>query len=77
MIKLLLIPIKLYQYAISPLFGPRCGFIPSCSSYAEQALRQHGVIKGLYLTSKRLARCHPLSKGGVDPVPPHKGKSHG
>lgn len=65
----LLMMIKVYRYLISPLLGPRCRFYPSCSCYAEQAMKNHGVIKGCYFTVKRLLRCHPLSNGGFDPVP--------
>lgn len=61
--------IKFYQYLISPFLGQRCRFYPSCSNYSEQAITEHGTIKGLYLSVKRLLRCHPLSDGGFDPVP--------
>jgi len=61
--------IKGYQYLISPFIGPTCRFYPSCSAYAEEALKSHGVARGLWLSTKRLARCHPFSAGGVDPVP--------
>lgn len=58
-----------YQYLISPLLGNRCRFHPSCSEYMIEAVRRFGVFKGVYLGCKRLGRCHPLSKGGLDPVP--------
>jgi putative membrane protein insertion efficiency factor len=58
-----------YRYFISPMLGPSCRFYPSCSCYAEQALEQHGAIKGCYLTARRLLRCHPWHAGGYDPVP--------
>jgi len=61
--------IKLYSWTISPLLGTRCRFAPSCSQYAHQALEQHGAAKGLWLTSKRLCRCHPWGGEGYDPVP--------
>jgi len=61
--------IKGYQYLISPFIGPTCRFYPSCSAYAEEALKRHGVARGLWLSTKRLARCHPFSTGGVDLVP--------
>ena len=54
---------------LSPLIGQRCRFYPSCSHYAIDALRHRGVFVGLYLASKRILRCHPLSRGGYDPVP--------
>lgn len=67
--KLLLLPIYFYQYAISPLIGPRCRFYPTCSTYAVEAIKIHGAIKGGYLALRRIARCHPFSEGGDDPVP--------
>jgi len=60
--------IKIYQYFISPLLGPRCRFMPTCSEYAKQAIEKHGVFYGIYLASKRLLKCHPWHKGGVDEV---------
>ena len=64
--------IRLYQWLISPILGPRCRFEPSCSHYGIEAIKLHGVFRGSYLTVKRLLRCHPLSNGGYDPVPPAK-----
>ncbi|MGH2571111.1 MAG: membrane protein insertion efficiency factor YidD [bacterium] len=62
---------------ISPLLGPRCRFYPSCSQYADEALAMHGP-RGLLLAAKRVARCHPWCRGGVDPVPPRvQGAGHG
>ncbi len=61
--------IRIYRYLISPLLGPRCRFYPSCSSYAEEAIKVHGVVKGSWLATKRICRCHPFNEGGVDPVP--------
>jgi len=61
--------IKLYQWIISPILGPKCRFTPSCSQYAVEALRKHGVLKGLWLTIRRLSRCHPWGGHGYDPVP--------
>jgi putative membrane protein insertion efficiency factor len=58
-----------YQLGISPLLGPSCRFYPSCSEYAIQAIRRHGVGRGLRLTAARLLRCHPFHPGGFDPVP--------
>ena len=69
--------IKFYQYFISPLLGPRCRFYPSCSSYGIEALRRHGVIIGLYLTLRRLLKCHPFHDGGIDPVPEKFGNKNG
>lgn len=61
--------IRLYQYGISPLLGPRCRFWPSCSSYAVDALRLYGPFRGGWLALKRVAKCHPWHPGGIDPVP--------
>ncbi|MFQ5469640.1 MAG: membrane protein insertion efficiency factor YidD [Gammaproteobacteria bacterium] len=67
--KLLILLIKVYRYALSPVLGNHCRFYPSCSSYAEQALSEHGPIKGSWLAVRRLGRCHPWHEGGVDLVP--------
>jgi uncharacterized protein len=61
--------IKLYQWIISPILGPKCRFTPTCSQYAIEALKKHGVFKGWWLTIKRLGRCHPWGGHGYDPVP--------
>ena len=58
-----------YQRFISPALGPRCRFHPSCSEYAGQAIREFGLIRGSWLAIRRLARCHPFSSGGADPLP--------
>ena len=68
--KILLMMIKCYRKYISPLKRqPTCRFYPTCSLYAIQAIERYGPIKGLFLACKRILRCHPLSKGGYDPVP--------
>ncbi len=61
--------IRFYQLAISPFTPPSCRYIPTCSHYGYEAITKHGLIKGGLLTAKRLLRCHPFSRGGVDPVP--------
>lgn len=61
--------IKLYQLLISPLFPPVCRFQPTCSDYAVEALKLHGVGRGLAMAARRLLRCHPWHPGGFDPVP--------
>jgi hypothetical protein len=58
-----------YRYCISPLLPPSCRFYPSCSTYAEEALRQHGALRGSWLAARRICRCGPWSDGGHDPVP--------
>ncbi len=61
--------IRFYQLCISPLLPARCIHVPSCSQYAMEAVQLHGAWYGLWLSVKRLLRCHPLAKGGYDPVP--------
>jgi len=61
--------LRFYKLAVSPLLGPACRFHPSCSDYAAQAVSRFGAARGLLLAAWRLARCHPLAKGGFDPVP--------
>mgnify|MGYP002508307818 FL=1 len=67
--KLMILMIRGYQKFISPLFPPTCRFYPTCSNYALQAIEKYGPFKGIYLSIKRILRCHPFSKGGYDPVP--------
>ena len=62
--------IKVYRYAISPMLASHCRFYPSCSCYAQEAIEQHGLLKGGLLSARRLGRCHPWNPGGYDPVPP-------
>ena len=66
---LLLLPIYFYKGAISPLTPPACRFTPSCSTYAIEAIRRHGPLRGLYLAIRRILRCHPWGGSGYDPVP--------
>ncbi|MEP6675681.1 MAG: membrane protein insertion efficiency factor YidD [Ferruginibacter sp.] len=61
--------IKLYQWMISPWLGSKCRYTPTCSHYGIEALKKYGPIKGLWLTAKRIARCHPWGGHGHDPVP--------
>ena len=61
--------IHVYRRLLSPLFGPRCRFHPSCSHYAEESIRRFGPWRGSTLALRRLSRCHPLNAGGFDPVP--------
>ena len=60
--------IRLYQLTLSPMLAPSCRFIPSCSEYAYQAIQKYGLVRGCWKAAKRLARCHPLTPGGYDPV---------
>lgn len=61
--------ISFYQRRVSPLMGPRCIYVPSCSEYARQAIEKYGFVRGWGLAFRRIARCHPLHAGGYDPVP--------
>lgn len=61
--------IRLYQRYLSPLLPPTCRYTPTCSQYGIEALQKHGLLKGSLLAMQRILRCHPWSKGGVDPVP--------
>jgi len=61
--------IKTYQYLISPLMAPSCRFTPSCSQYAIEVIAKHGVIRGSWLSFKRVLRCNPWNPGGYDPAP--------
>lgn len=61
--------IRLYQAAISPFVGHCCRFFPTCSEYALEAVAKHGIFRGCWLSVRRVCRCHPLHKGGSDPVP--------
>ena len=74
--KLITLLIRVYRAVLSPWLGPTCRFYPSCSRYAEQAVADHGVMRGSVLAVRRLARCHPWHPGGADPVPP-AGTKHG
>lgn len=65
--------LRIYQIHVSPAFPPTCRFHPTCSQYAVDALRTHGVLRGIGLTTWRLMRCHPWHPGGADPVPLRRG----
>lgn len=67
---ILILPIKFYQYSISPLIPRSCRHVPTCSQYTIEALKTHGPLKGLYLGIHRILRCHPWGTHGYDPVPP-------
>jgi putative membrane protein insertion efficiency factor len=62
--------VRFYQLAISPWTPAACRFTPTCSAYAIDALREHGVVRGLWLAVRRIVRCHPWGGFGYDPVPP-------
>lgn len=67
--RLLILMVRAYQYAISPLLPPSCRYLPTCSQYTVEALRKHGPFKGGWLSLKRIGRCRPGCPGGHDPVP--------
>ena len=67
--KSLIFLLQVYRYLISPLIGHSCRFYPSCSHYAQIAIKRYGACRGLYLTVRRLLCCHPWHIGGYDPVP--------
>ncbi len=65
----LLALVYIYRYCISPFTPPSCRFTPTCSQYCIEALRKHGLLRGSWLTIKRLSKCHPWGGSGYDPVP--------
>jgi hypothetical protein len=68
--------IKLYRLVLSPWIGGQCRFLPTCSVYAEEAVRRHGAVRGAWLAARRLGRCHPWGGGaGFDPVPEARRRS--
>lgn len=71
--KIIILLIGFYQKYISPLRPATCRFYPSCSEYAAQALEKYGLLKGLWLSMRRISRCHPFSSGGHDPIPDFSG----
>jgi len=64
-----IIIIKFYQSFISPLIGSNCRYTPTCSTYSIDSLKKHGLIKGMFLSIRRISKCNSLFKGGYDPVP--------
>jgi len=69
LIKILLIPVKFYQLAISPILGATCRYTPTCSSYTIEAVNEWGILKGFWLALKRISNSHPWGGHGYDPVP--------
>jgi putative membrane protein insertion efficiency factor len=71
-VAVLVLIVRGYQAAASPLLGQCCRYAPSCSQYTIEALRVHGVVRGAILAAWRILRCHPFSRSGYDPVPPRR-----
>ena len=69
MSKVIIVLIKIYRRLLSPLLPPACRFTPTCSEYSMQALEKYGFSRGMYLSVRRILRCHPFNPGGYDPVP--------
>tara|TARA_B100000579_G_C22388246_1_gene646083 strand:- start:328 stop:570 length:243 start_codon:yes stop_codon:yes gene_type:complete len=65
----LILLIRVYQLIVSPMLGSNCRFMPTCSEYALESLKTYGLIKGTYLTIKRIGKCHPWGSHGYDPIP--------
>ena len=68
--------LRVYKWALSALLLPACRYVPTCSDYAEEAIERFGVLRGLWRAALRLLRCHPLAKGGYDPVVPQATNRH-
>ena len=69
--------VRLYQLVLSPVIPPRCRHLPTCSDYAIEALRDHGLLRGGWLAAWRIARCNPLGTSGYDPVPARRDAGSG
>lgn len=72
---ILLVPVYIYKYAISPFTPASCRHVPTCSEYAVQAIKIHGPFKGFWLATCRISKCHPWGTNGYDPVPPKSGET--
>jgi len=70
MTRMVVAVIAFYQRWVSPMGRPCCGFVPTCSAYAHEALTCHGLLRGLWMAGRRLLKCHPFHRGGYDPVQP-------
>ena len=67
--------IGLYRYLVSPILGPSCRYVPTCSEYAQTSILRFGLFKGGWIAIKRIVSCHPWSKSGYDPVPEKTSKT--
>ncbi|MFZ0859115.1 MAG: membrane protein insertion efficiency factor YidD [Candidatus Sulfotelmatobacter sp.] len=68
--------LRAYKWAVSPIFPPACRYVPTCSEYAMEAVERYGTVRGGLMTLWRLLRCHPLARGGYDPVVKQPERSH-
>jgi uncharacterized protein len=68
--------LRVYKWLVSPLLGPACRYVPSCSEYAMEAVARYGIVRGGLKALWRLARCHPFAQGGFDPVSPSGNRIH-
>jgi putative membrane protein insertion efficiency factor len=68
------VPVQLYRWLVSPVLGPSCRYLPTCSEYAVEALARHGVLDGSWLALRRIIRCHPWGGSGFDPVPERRAR---
>ena len=64
--------IKIYQFIVSPFIGQNCRYLPTCSEYAIESLKLHGLLRGLFFTIRRILKCHPFGGHGIDPIPKRK-----
>jgi putative membrane protein insertion efficiency factor len=69
----LLVALRAYKWVISPLLPPSCRYVPTCSEYAREAVERYGALRGAWMASRRILRCHPFVKGGYDPVTQQEG----
>ncbi|HEX4504634.1 MAG TPA: membrane protein insertion efficiency factor YidD [Alphaproteobacteria bacterium] len=76
MTRLMILALKVYKFVISPWFGVACRFEPTCSAYAEEAIRLHGPVRGVWLGVRRIVHCHPWGGSGYDPVPQPSSATH-
>ena len=74
-VRLGVVLVRAYQLLLGPFLGGACRFEPSCSVYAIEAVETHGLGRGLWLAVRRVGRCHPLARPGIDPVPPRAGRA--
>lgn len=70
--RIVVLPVRAYRRWLSPLKPPTCRFVPTCSQYAIEAIERHGVLRGTWLSLRRIGRCHPFTEPGEDPVPSRK-----